>query len=108
MSKNYVKRHDEIIRQLEEMTQVDACIQVNSLAREVKSDPRTVRKHLEIAELDELGKFVNQDKSVFCTQKAIARKFGTIFDHPDLLREAQERWTKTFPNKSALEILGRK
>ena len=43
------------------------CIIVSDLAKEVNMDPRTLKKHLQILEIDEWGQFADSNtQTVFC------------------------------------------
>jgi len=73
--KGFAKTHKKIISALKEIGTEDACTSTNILARKVKSDPRTVKKHLEIAQLYDIGRFADSDKKIFCLKNSIKELF---------------------------------
>ncbi len=102
--KDFTQTHQKIMATLKEMESKNACTSVNLLARNAKSDPRTVKKHLEIAEIDDIGRFTDENKTIFC----IKRSLGHLFDDENRLAEVRNRWNEAFGDKTALEILNRK
>lgn len=102
--KNFKQTHNKIMSSLKEIELKDACTSINMLARASKSDPRTVKKHLEIAEIDDIGRFTDSEKKIFCIKKSI----GNLFKDEERLAEVQKRWGETFKDKTALEILHKK
>lgn len=70
------------------------------LARTAKSDPRTVRQHLKIAEIDDIGRFDSNQ-----TNFRIKKSLGNLFDDANRLAEVRKRWNDAFKDKSAVEIL---
>ncbi len=101
---DFAQTHQKIMSALKEIGSKDACTSVKLLARNAKTDPRTVRKHLEIAEIDDLGRFTDSDKTIFCFKNSI----GNLFKDEERLAEVQKRWSEAFGDKTALEILHRK
>lgn len=73
---DFTKTHKKIISALKEIGTNDACTSINTLARKVESDPRTVKKHLEIAEIDDIGRFADSDKKIFCLKNSIKDLFN--------------------------------
>lgn len=74
--KDFIKTHQKIISALKDIGTKDACTSINILARKVESDPRTVKKHLEIAEIDDIGRFADSDKKIFCLKNSIKDLFS--------------------------------
>lgn len=79
--RDYIARHEKIIRELTEMTKESdsACFSVAKIAARLGMDQRTVRAHLKIIEVDNVGVFVDPEQKEFCTRKGIimlAKKLG--------------------------------
>ena len=102
--KDFTQTHQKIMAALKEMESKNACTSIKLLARNAKTDPRTVRKHLEIAEIDDIGRFTDENKTIFC----IKRSLGHLFDDEERLADVRKRWNETFKDKTAVEILHRK
>lgn len=83
-----IETHRKIMFKLIEMGENDrlGMVKISDLASVVRSDPRTIKKHLSIAEIDNVGKF-NSDKTVFKI-----KKLGTLFEDEEKLKEVRERW----------------
>ncbi len=78
---DYIARHEQIIRELTEMAKESdsGCFSVAKIAARVGMDHRTVRAHLKIIELDNVGVFVDPELKEFCTRDGIimlARRLG--------------------------------
>ncbi len=75
---DFITVHKKIMFALEKMVQENnnGTIKLERLARLTQSDSRTVRKHLEIAEIHNVGKFIDQEKKIFCV-----RRIGNILDN---------------------------
>ena len=56
-------------------------VDVNDLSKKLEMDPRTVKNHLDIMEMDGYGFFVNDKQTVFCPLSSIKK----------MLKEAEER-----------------
>lgn len=66
MSKDIIQVHREIISILKNKFVKNVCVLIIDIAKEVKMDKRTVRRHLKIAEIDGVGYFGDSDKNIFC------------------------------------------
>ena len=72
---DYVETHKKVKKTVEEKTTKKdcGCVSVNDIAVELKMDPRTVRKHLGLMEVDEYGKYLDADKKIFCSKNGVER-----------------------------------
>ncbi|MCL7412611.1 MAG: hypothetical protein M8353_03215 [ANME-2 cluster archaeon] len=102
--KNFTQTHQKIMDTLKEVQSKNACTSINLLAQNANTDSRTVRKHLEIAEIDDIGRFTDEKKTIFCIKKSM----GHLFDDETRLAEVRSRWKEAFGDKTALEILNKK
>lgn len=58
-----------MIERIREETDGSSCVPLSELAKELDMDSRTVKKHLEIMEIDGYGKFSDADKKhIFCVK----------------------------------------
>ena len=80
LSRNYAKEHIEIMNELERhLSEGKAgCIMVNSFAKNIGKDVRTVRAHLEIASVHKKGTFVDKKFNIFCTKDGIKKIYQDI------------------------------
>jgi len=79
MSREWVRRHQRLKEVID--SSKGSCIDVNKLAKKLDIDPRTARAHLEVMELDRVGAFIGDNKSVFCQPEAIeglAKRYGEL------------------------------
>jgi hypothetical protein len=77
METKYARDHLQIkdkIEQIQKETGGSKCVIASELSKEIKMDPRILRKHLEIMEIDGYGQFrdINK-KQIFCTNKKTER-----------------------------------
>lgn len=61
-----VQVHKIMINELKNVFLTNKCIRVSKLAIIVNMDIRTVKRHLEIAEIDNFGCFTDENKTIFC------------------------------------------
>jgi hypothetical protein len=76
--KSYVEKHERLMKLITESDGV-GCYSVRGLAKSAKMDQRTARAHLEIMSLHGMGKYLDDQKRVFCTKagvKNLAEKVG--------------------------------
>lgn len=73
MNTKYAKDHKKIkdaVALMQKETEGSSCVIVSELAKETKIDPRTLRKHLEVMEIDGYGSFSEQKKKhIFCIER---------------------------------------
>ena len=71
--REYVAKHKKICHKLTEMIgQYNCgCISVPKIAAELGMDERTVRSHLKIMEVDNVGAFLDPDGKAFCTKDGV-------------------------------------
>ena len=79
--RDYTARHEKILKKIMEIeAQGDsACFPISRIATELKMDQRTVRAHLKIIEIHNLGAFMDPEEKQFCTKGGItllAKKLG--------------------------------
>ena len=79
--RDYIARHVQILKELTEIAKESdsGCFSVAKIATRVGMDHRTVRIHLKIMELDNVGVFVDPELKEFCTREGIitlARRLG--------------------------------
>ena len=48
-------------------------VDVNEAAKKLEMDPRTVKNHFDIMEMDGFGLFVNDKKTIFCPKNAVKK-----------------------------------
>ena len=69
----YAKDHKNIKDMIERMrkeTGGSTCIIMSELSKELEMDSRTVKKHLEVMEIDGYGKFSDSEKKhLYCFEK---------------------------------------
>ena len=72
--REYVSKHEQIIKKLEEMADECncGCFEVAKIAVALGMDQRTVRSHLKILEVSHVGVFVNVEEKEFCTRAGLA------------------------------------
>lgn len=77
MKEDFVNTHKRIMSALKEMVEKNnnEVIKISILANIANADTRTVRKHLEIAQIHNIGKFIDNDKTIFCV-----RRYEHLFD----------------------------
>jgi DNA-binding MarR family transcriptional regulator len=70
---NYISTHMKIKKALLEMIEKNnrACIDVTRLASHLGIDQRTVKSHLKIMEVDEVGVFMDPGEKQFCTKEGV-------------------------------------
>ena len=81
--RDYIARHEQITKELTEMAKESdsGCFSVAKIAARLGMDHRTVRAHLKIIELDNVGVFLNPELKEFCTRDGIimlAKRLGLI------------------------------
>lgn len=60
----------ETVEKMRKETGGSTCIIISELSKEIKMDPRLLRKHLEVMEIDGYGHFTNpQKRHLFCSEK---------------------------------------
>jgi len=79
--RGYITKHEQIVKELNEMTrESDApCFSIATIATRLGMDQRTVRAHLKIIEVDNIGVFVDPEQKKFCTKNGIlmlAKRLG--------------------------------
>lgn len=69
----YSRDHQAVkgmIERIQEETHGSSCVPLSELAKELDMDSRTVKKHLEIMEIDGFGKFSSTErKHIFCVNE---------------------------------------
>ena len=81
--RDYVARHEQIVKKLVEMVDEggSGCVAVTKLADELGMDQRTVRAHLKMIEVNHAGVFADTEEKQFCTKEGVtllAKKLGLI------------------------------
>ena len=79
--RDYIDRHEQIRNKLLQMVKECncGCFPVPKIADELGMDQRTVRAHLKIMEIHNVGVFVDPNEKEFCTKEGVillARKMG--------------------------------
>jgi len=79
--RDYVAKHEQIMNKLIEMAKEQSCgcFSVPKIAAELGMDQRTVKAHLKIIEVDNIGVFVDHDEKEFCTKEGLillAKRLG--------------------------------
>lgn len=79
--RDYIARHEQIVKKMTEMTEESAsgCFSVAKIAARLGMDQRTVRAHLKIIEVDNIGVFIDTEQKEFCTREGIimlAKRLG--------------------------------
>ena len=71
---DYITKHRQIRQKLIELTTESkrACVDVSQLASQLGMDPRTVRSHLRVMEVDMLGVFMDLSEKQFCTKEGVS------------------------------------
>jgi len=71
MKKDFATTHKRIMSALKEMVENNnsGVVKVSILANVADADTRTVRKHLEIGQIHNIGKFIDNDKTIFCVRR---------------------------------------
>ncbi|MBE3128052.1 MAG: hypothetical protein IMZ60_00025 [Actinobacteria bacterium] len=60
----------ETIEKIRKETEGSSCVIVSELAKEIEMDPRLLRKHMEVMEIDGYGHFSDTKKRhIFCRKK---------------------------------------
>lgn len=69
----YVVTHRRIKNKIEERIKNKrcGCIHVNSVAKGLKMDVRTLRKHLELMKIDSYGTYLDDKKQMFCSYNGL-------------------------------------
>lgn len=77
MKEDFVNTHKRIMSALREIVEKNnnGVIKISTLANVANADTRTVRKHLEIGQIHNIGKFIDNDKTIFCV-----RIYERLFD----------------------------
>ncbi|MFH0816250.1 MAG: hypothetical protein V1934_05495 [Methanobacteriota archaeon] len=69
----YAEEHIKVKKMIERIhdeTGGSLCVVVSDLSREIKMDPRVLRNHLEVMEIDGYGQFSNTNKRhIFCLKE---------------------------------------
>ena len=70
---NFITIHQKIKKTLFSMIEENsrACVNVAQLASSLGVDQRTVKSHLKIMEVDEVGIFIDHTEKQFCTKEGI-------------------------------------
>ena len=81
VERGYITTHEKIVKELIEMTResTSACFSVTKIAARLGMDQRTIRAHLKVIELDNIGVFVDTEQKEFCTKEGIimlAKRLG--------------------------------
>lgn len=71
MSRKWVRRHGCVKEYLDSCD--CSCVKISDLAKNLQIDPRTARAHLEVMQVDRVGAFTDEEKTVFCRPEAIER-----------------------------------
>ncbi|MFC2072560.1 hypothetical protein ACFLUU_07685 [Chloroflexota bacterium] len=76
-------KHEQIVNKLVEMVKESnsGCITVTKIADELGMDQRTVKAHLKVTEVHQVGVFVDPEEKQFCTKEGItllAKRLGVI------------------------------
>ena len=92
--RDYIARHMKIVKELIEMSKEfdSACFSVAKIAARLGMDQRTIRAHLKVIEVDNIGAFVSAEQKEFCTKEgiiALAKKLG-LTDISDDSRDQQQ------------------
>ena len=79
--RDYTTRHERVRNKLLEMAKdCDCgCLPVSKIASELGMDQRTVRAHLKIMEIYNIGRFSDPEGKEFCTKEGVillARRMG--------------------------------
>lgn len=79
--RDYITKHEQIRNKLVKLVKEggSGCFSASKIAVELGMDPRTVRAHLKILEVDNAGMFVDPEEKEFCTREGItllAKKLG--------------------------------
>lgn len=61
-----VQTHLKIMNILNRIFLKDTCVSISKLANLTGADPRTIKKHLLLAEINEHGYFADEDKKIYC------------------------------------------
>jgi F420-non-reducing hydrogenase small subunit len=107
--RDYAIRHKQIINKLLDMVQYGGygLVSVARLATELGMDQRTVKAHLEIAEIDKAGVFVSHEKKEFCTKEGLvllADKLGLQATTPDDTDNNYKLLEKELTNKREVNM----
>ncbi len=79
--RDYIRKHEQIVKELIDITRESdaACFSVAKIATRLGMDQRTVRAHLKIIEVDNIGVFADPEQKEFCTKEGIimlAKRLG--------------------------------
>jgi len=58
---------------MEEIARGSLSVDVNEFAKKLEMDPRTIKNHFDMMEMDGFGLFVNDKKTVFCPKNAVKK-----------------------------------
>lgn len=77
MKEDFVNTHKRIMSALKEIVEKNnnGVVKIGILANIANTGTRTVRKHLEIVQIHNIGKFIDNDKTIFCV-----RRYEHLFD----------------------------
>ena len=72
--RDYIARHEQIVNELTEMARESdsACFSVAKIASRLGMDQRTVKGHLKIIEVNNIGVFMDPEEKKFCTREGVA------------------------------------
>ena len=72
--RDYIARHEQIVNELTEMAKESdsACFAVAKIAARLGMDQRTVRAHLKLIEVNNVGVFMDPEQKEFCTREGVA------------------------------------
>ncbi len=63
---------------MDEIARGALSVDVNELSGKLEMDPRTVKNHFDMMEMDGFGMFVNDKKTVFCPKNAVKKMLGKL------------------------------
>ena len=63
---------------MDEIARGALSIDVNELSGKLEMDPRTVKNHFDMMEMDGFGMFVNDKKTVFCPKNAVKKMLNKL------------------------------
>lgn len=76
---SYIGDHIRIRNMImDEIARGQLSIDVNEFSKNLEMDPRTVKNHFDIMEMDGYGLFVNDKKTIFCPKNAIKKMFEKL------------------------------
>ena len=66
MRRTIIETHDEIMSIIRHMFLKNTCVAISNVSSELKIDRRTIVRHLKLAEIDNVGHFIDCSKEIFC------------------------------------------